>query len=555
MAVSTSFLVVASLSAGVLLHLFVLRHGEWNLYGPTFCGIGLLYWTVSFALATKDSLASSSVFSAAILATQLTWSAVFGIALSMSIYRFFFHRIRHFPGPLGGKLSSWWASRLHGERWHFYKGVASLHAQYGDYVRIAPDALSITDPAAVPAIHGQDSKCIKGSFYSIAEPQRNLLMIRNKQEHARKRRDWDRAFNVKSLNDYESTVWDYTHLLMNSIEKTLGKPTNIAKLLQFYAFDVMADLAFGKSFNCLRTQTPSRMMEEIEAPVLVFGLFHYVPWVAHFFKLVPFMVSHKAKFDAYLDSLVADRKRMPATKRDIFSWFLSAYNALDTKTDQDEKNLIGEAMLIVIAGSGPTAPAIAACLYHLAQRPDLVALIHEETRTIGFAVGETRHGQLGSLKLLDAVINEALRLHPPIRSGPERMSPPEGLFVGDVYIPGNIRLQTPLYPIHRDARSFTSPDLFLPERWLSAPHLMIDPSVCIPFYGSGTFSCVGKALALMQMRQVLASIVSQYKFTLASEAAGQEFEDNTTDYFACFANTLNVVFEARSELSLSLGKE
>jgi len=60
-----------------------------------------------------------------------------------------------------------------------------------------PDALSVTDPATVAAIHSPDSKCIKGSFYSIAEPQRNLLMIRQKAEHAKKRRVWDRAFNVK----------------------------------------------------------------------------------------------------------------------------------------------------------------------------------------------------------------------------------------------------------------------------------------------------------------------------------------------------------------------
>ena len=479
------------------------------------------------------------------MASTVTWAGLSGIFLSMSVYRLFFHRIRHFPGPFGAKLSSWWASSLHGKRWHFYKGVAGLHRQYGDYVRIAPDALSITDPAVVHAIHGQDSPCIKGSFYSIAEPQRNLLMIRNRTEHARKRRDWDRAFNIKSLNDYEPCVWGYTQELITQISKTIGKPINIAKLLQYYAFDVMADLAFGNSPSSLKTQTASRMMEEIEAPVLVFGLFHYVPWVAHFFKIVPFMVAHKAKFDQYLDALVEDRKAMGDSKRDIFSWFLDKYNSLAVKTDQDQKNLIGEAMLIVIAGSGPTAPAIAACLFHLAQRPDLVAQIHDEIAGIGFNVGSTSYSQLASLKLLDAVISEALRLHPPIRSGPERMSPPEGFHIGDTYIPGNIRLQTPLYPLHRDNRSFVQPDAFMPERWLDRPDLIIDASVCIPFFGSGPFSCVGKALALMQMRQVLASIVAEYTFVLASEAAGEEFEADTTDYFACFANTLNLVFEKR----------
>lgn len=190
-------------------------------------------------------------------------------------------------------------------------------------------------------------------------------------------------------------------------------------------------------------------MDEVEAPVKVFGLFHYVPWVAHFFKHVPFMVAHKAKFDHYLDSLVEERKNMPDAKPDVFSWFLDPYNREPVKTPQMQKNLIGDAMLIVIAGSGPTAPAVAAVLYHLAQRPDLVERLNDELQQANFQVGAKNHSQLANVKLLEALINEALRLHPPIRSGPERMTPPEGMHIGETFVPGNIRIQTPLYPLHR----------------------------------------------------------------------------------------------------------
>ena len=119
------------------------------------------------------------------------------------------------------------------------------------------------------------------------------------------------------------------------------------------------------------------------------------------------------------------------------------------KTDQMQKNLIGDAMLIVIAGSGPTAPAISAILLHLATRPDVVEKLRGELKDLDFTPGLTPHSQLAKLELMEAVINEALRLHPPIRSGPERMTPPEGLQIGRIYIPGNIRLQTPLYTLHR----------------------------------------------------------------------------------------------------------
>jgi cytochrome P450 len=89
------------------------------------------------------------------------------------------------------------------------------------------------------------------------------------------------------------------------------------------------------------------------------------------------------------------------------------------------------------------------------------------------------------------------------------------------------------------------PNDFIPERWLNQSELIKDASVFLPFFGSGTFSCVGKALALLQMRQVLASIVWEYTFELASDRGGEEFLADTTDYFACFANTLNLVFKPR----------
>lgn len=89
------------------------------------------------------------------------------------------------------------------------------------------------------------------------------------------------------------------------------------------------------------------------------------------------------------------------------------------------------------------------------------------------------------------------------------------------------------------------PDEFRPERWTSKPELVLDSSGYLPFFGSGTFSCVGKALALLQIRQGLASIVDGYTFTLASKDSADEFVRDTNDYFACFANTLNLIFEAR----------
>jgi cytochrome P450 len=101
------------------------------------------------------------------------------------------------------------------------------------------------------------------------------------------------------------------------------------------------------------------------------------------------MVAHKAKFDQYLDSLVEEREKMAGAKRDVFSWFLDPYLKESVKAAQMQKNLVDDAMLIVIAGSGPTAPALAATFYHLALHPHLVERLHKELQSVNFAIGET----------------------------------------------------------------------------------------------------------------------------------------------------------------------
>ena len=54
-----------------------------------------------------------------------------------------------------------------------------------------------------------------------------------------------------------------------------------------------------------------------------------------------------------------------------------------------------------------------------------------------------------SSNLINAVINETLRLHPPAGLSLPRKTPREGLTIGDTYIPGNMTVWCPQYVIGR----------------------------------------------------------------------------------------------------------
>lgn len=56
-----------------------------------------------------------------------------------------------------------------------------------------------------------------------------------------------------ALRDYESRVIKYSDELMDQMKGFSGKPFNASLWLNFYSFDVMGDLAFGQSFDMLRS--------------------------------------------------------------------------------------------------------------------------------------------------------------------------------------------------------------------------------------------------------------------------------------------------------------
>lgn len=185
----------ASFAVGVGLQQALFRYGEWDNYSfKLIVGAATVETLLSLFVHTRFSEPPADAVQHALCWTV---AAIAGIYVSMLLYRAFFHRLRGFPGPFAARLSTFYMTWLSARRRQVYEDVRALHRKYGDYVRVGPTEISIADPDAFAAIHSATSQCERSQWYEILNPTVSLQMVRDRKEHARRRKAWDRAFSGK----------------------------------------------------------------------------------------------------------------------------------------------------------------------------------------------------------------------------------------------------------------------------------------------------------------------------------------------------------------------
>ena len=240
------------------------------------------------------------------------------------------------------------------------------------------------------------------------------------------------------------------------------------------------------------------------------------------------------------------------------SWLLNA-EPISTDTAQNARWLLGDSRIAIVAGSRTTTTTIVWCLYHLARDISHISQIRKEMQ--GFHQHDPMESrwQLNKATYLNAFIYETLRLHPPNASGVYRQSPNEGLQVGTRFIPGDTTLRIPFWSLMRCRcfysltcvvfsfsiahKCFSRPDDFLPQRWTTEPQLVLRKDCFIPF-SAGKYGCVGKNLALMNARAIIARVVMRFDVKFAPGEDGTTLWQDSRDLFTVHTGDLKLQFLA-----------
>jgi cytochrome P450 len=119
------------------------------------------------------------------------------------------------------------------------------------------------------------------------------------------------------------------------------------------------------------------------------------------------------------------------------------------QSDGFQKNVISEAKLAIVAGADTNAVTVSNVCYLLCQYPEYQKKLFDELRTLPTLDGIVDDQHLVGKPYLTGIINEALRLYPPVPSGLQRLTPPEGAVIAGRYIPGDMNVTMPTYSLHR----------------------------------------------------------------------------------------------------------
>jgi cytochrome P450 len=222
-------------------------------------------------------------------------------------------------------------------------------------------------------------------------------------------------------------------------------------------------------------------------------------------------------FEGVIDQIIAARRARldgctdPAASDDLLTLLL---RALDPATGRPMSlaEVRSNILTFLSAGHETTANTLAWSTFLLSQSPHWFARVREEA---DIELAGDRAGLLERLVVTRAVVDEALRLYPPIAALSRTSEAADT--VGDLQInPGALIVIAP-YILHRHRKLWEQPDLFDPSRFLSPAKAKIPRFAYLPF-GAGPRTCIGSSFALQEATLVLATLVHRFDIKLAPDA-------------------------------------
>ncbi|MGJ5673814.1 MAG: cytochrome P450 [Nostochopsis sp.] len=370
----------------------------------------------------------------------------------------------------------------------------------------------VNHPQAIQEIfsHDWNKFAAIGELNKISQPllgDYSILMLTG-DRHKKRRKMVMPSFHGERMRSYGQLIINITENLFRQLP--VEQLFSARSVMQEISLQVILQAIFGlyEGESCQKIKHLfSLMLDVFQSPLNSSFLFFsflqqdlgaWSPW-GRFVRL-------RQQIDELLYAEIYQRRsEVDSENIDILSLLLSARDEMgQPMTDQELRD---ELITLMFGGHETTATSIAWALYWIHKLPEVREKLLQELDSLSDAKDSA---SIFRLPYLTSVCNETLRICPVTTFAFPRVVQEPLELLGYLLEPGTVILCN-IYSTHYRDDLYPNPKQFQPERFLER---QFSPYEFLPF-GGGARSCIGQALAMFEMKLVLATILSRYQLALA----------------------------------------
>jgi cytochrome P450 len=189
---------------------------------------------------------------------------------------------------------------------------------------------------------------------------------------------------------------------------------------------------------------------------------------------------------------------------------------LDARDEDGEgftpQELRDQMMHLLFGGHDTTSSTVSFLFYELGRNPAVLERVVAEQDAVLQDRPPTAEDLLNGLPYLSMVMDETLRLYPPVWFGP-RMSVKPFEFAGH-RVPAGVHIIHCSWVTQRLPEVFPNPEAFIPERFTAEAKRELPRGAYIPF-GGGQRICIGKRFGQLVVKAVTTMVLQRYRVGLA----------------------------------------
>lgn len=345
------------------------------------------------------------------------------------------------------------------------------------------------------------------------------LVTTEGKKWARQRKIANHAFRAQHVKGMIPAIVVSVEDMLRKLEECEGKEVDLFQEFTVMTSDVISRTAFGSSYIQGRdiftnldklAAISARNRETIEFPLLRIFLQDHkeASILEHAIRdIVLGLIKSREESNRIGDS--------DGYGSDLFGSLIKANHDENQDSRISVEDVIDECKTFYFAGKETSNSLLSWTVFLLAINTDWQDKAREETTEL---FGNTSvimdDTIIAKLKIMTMILNESLRLYPPVVMITRKVS--REVKLGDLVLPAGLELFISPLIVHHDHRLWgEDTHLFKPERFSEGVARATNNAMSFLPFGVGPRYCVGQSVAMMEAKIALSMILRRYSFTLS----------------------------------------